>query len=307
MAQSETVPFALYDAFTDRAFGGSQACILSDASRIPGRLRPRIAMEIGHPATCFVDRIDERGVTAQFFSTLQELPMCGHGTMCLMAECLDRGWFRGAAEVTLRLPGGPAQIVLEPGGARPMPMLAVAPPGFRAVSVGRDRVAGVLGLDPAMLGDGAPVEIATGDFSHLVVPVAGLAAMAAIRPDFGAIIDLCHEIDAHTLTAFCLDTVSPAAQVHVRDFCPAVGVAESAAAGTTNAALTVYLLRHRLVAPDASGRAEVRAEQGIEIDRPSAIRTVARLEAGAIATLHVGGTATRIAEGVLHLPPDELR
>ena len=87
--------------------------------------------------------------------------------------------------------------------------------------------------------------------------------------------------------------------LHVRDFCPAVGVAESAAAGTTNAALAGYLVRHRIVAADADGRVEVRAEQGLEIGRASTVLTKARLEDGVIMHLEVGGVATRVIEGTL--------
>ena len=49
-----SVPFALYDAFSDKPFGGSQAAVISDAIEINGASRTRIAREIGMPATCFV-------------------------------------------------------------------------------------------------------------------------------------------------------------------------------------------------------------------------------------------------------------
>lgn len=293
--------FALYDAFSDRLFGGSQACIIRDAASVPSDLRPRIAREFGLPATCFLDAVEPGAVRAQFFSTVMEQPMCGHGTVCLIADCLDRGLFCDAEAVELRLPAGVSRVAIDRSGERPAAMLEVRIPDCAPAPSALDRLVGVLGLETHAIGDAAPVEIVRGDFIHLVAPLRGLGAMRAIRPDFPAIVSLCHDIGVETVTVFCLETERPESTVHVRDFCPAVGVAESSSAGTTNAALAAYLLRHGIVSADADGAVEVRAEQGLEIGRPSAIRTIARLRDGALASLEVGGVATKFAEGVLQL------
>ena len=49
------VPFAMYDAFTDAPYSGSQAAIVSHASNISCESRAKIAREIGVPATAFVN------------------------------------------------------------------------------------------------------------------------------------------------------------------------------------------------------------------------------------------------------------
>ncbi len=85
----------------------------------------------------------------------------------------------------------------------------------------------------------------------------------------------------------------------MRDFCPAVGVPESAAAGTTNGALTSYLVNHRLFCDDGSGKIELTSEQGLEMGRPSTLYSVASLRHGEVERLQVGGVATKIVEGQL--------
>jgi predicted PhzF superfamily epimerase YddE/YHI9 len=55
------------------------------------------------------------------------------------------------------------------------------------------------------------------------------------------------------------------------------------------------------VRPNGDGRIVVRAEQGHEIKRPSRIHTLVSLERDAIVRLQVGGVATRIVDGLLHL------
>ena len=63
-----TLPVSLYDAFTDVAFGGSQAAVVTGARDLCPAVRQRIAKELGLPATAFVDEIRgnhaHRAVTA---------------------------------------------------------------------------------------------------------------------------------------------------------------------------------------------------------------------------------------------------
>ena len=78
-------------------------------------------------------------------------------------------------------------------------------------------------------------------------------------------------------------------------------VSESAASGTTNAALSSYLLRHALVPSDAS-EIEVEAEQGLELGRPSSIHSrIALGDNGRIERLQVGGVATVVFKGEIYL------
>jgi trans-2,3-dihydro-3-hydroxyanthranilate isomerase len=294
----KTVSLALYDAFTEVAFGGSQAAIITDAAGIEPQQRQRIAREIGMPATAFVDAYGSDWIKLQFLSTVMELPMCGHGSLCLITHMLESGLIASGADIELRLPKSTANVsVTETDSERYQVMLDITPPRFEAAPPHSGELLGLLGLDAAALSTELPLETARGDFIHLVVPLASLAEMRAIRPDFAGMVQFCHAHGIETIAVFCLDCEDPDKQLHVRDFCPAVGVSESAAAGTTNAALTSYLLRHSQVRVD-SGRCIVNAEQGIELGRPSSIQSQVTLASdGGIARLQVGGMATRVFQG----------
>ena len=78
-----------------------------------------------------------------------------------------------------------------------------------------------------------------------------------------------------------------------------MGVAESAAAGTTNAAVAGYLFRHRLIDAGPDGVIELIAEQGIEINRPSEIHSRLHVSANRIETQWVGGVAAKVVTGFL--------
>lgn len=299
-----SLPVALYDAFSEVPFGGSQAAIVMEAQGLDRAARIRIARELGLPATGFVDRVTPGAVTAQFFSAVMEQPMCGHGTVCLFTHLIETGalgWpARGRIAVDLVLPAATAGVeIARRADGRAEVMLETRLPEFRAAEVDLGEVTALLGADPDLVDPGRPIEIAAADFVHLVLPVRGLAAIRAVAPDIPGLTRFCRAHGVETVALFATETGDPAATLHVRDFCPAVGVAESASAGTTNAALAAYLCRHGLVPCPEGERVEIVAEQGIEIGRPSRVKTVLTGGRSGPERVQVGGVATRIMTGRL--------
>jgi PhzF family phenazine biosynthesis protein len=300
-------PFASYDAFTDTSFGGSQAFVISDAAGFDSDTMRKIAVETGAPATCFVLETGANMIRARFMSTVAELPMCGHGTMCLMTRMVEEGIIplnNGAkVDVELHLPANVATVELtRRDDDRPQILLDIQAPTFRQDSVDPGELAALLGITTDDFSEDYPIETAVGDFIHLVVPVKNLPVMQRITPDFNGIVTFCHKHDVQTVAVFCREVEQADHSIHVRDFCPAVGVPESAAAGTTNGALTSYLIRHKIVQQNDKGVITVQAEQGHEIRRRSSVRSIATMNGDAIARLQVGGVATKIMDGELHLP-----
>ena len=295
-------PLAAYDAFSATAFGGSQAAVLTDAATIDRSQRQRIAREIGMPATAFVDAYGDGWIQVQFMSTVMELPMCGHGSLCLLTHMLESGLMPAGGEVELRLPKSSARVsVSETDNSRFQVMLDIKPPTFESAPPHTGDLLTVLGLGADALSQQQSLETARGDFNHLVVPLTGLDVMRAIRPDFDGMVRFCHAHGIETIAVFCMETEDPHKHLHVRDFCPAVGVSESAAAGTTNAALSSYLLRHALLPTDTSV-ISLEAEQGLELGRPSSIHSRITLgDSGRIERLQVGGVATMVFKGEIYL------
>lgn len=301
------IPFALYNAFSETGFGGSPAGIIQQAANIDLDSRRRIAREIGAAATGFVSHVKHDEIDVQFFSTVAELPMCGHGTVCLMTRLVDLNIVRLSGSVVrciqLNLPTSNARVELSRrDNNRLLVMLDVKTPQFRKDKIDFTKLVDILGIGTEDLCDNLPVETAVGDFIHLIVPLNGLNSMARIKPDFNAIIHFCHQHDIQTVAVFSTEVEVSGNTLHVRDFCPAVGVAESAAAGTTNAALSCYLIRHSLVDTDTNEPITIVAEQGMEINRPSSIQTIATMADNRISRLQAGGVATRVFDGQLYLP-----
>jgi trans-2,3-dihydro-3-hydroxyanthranilate isomerase len=296
--------FALYDAFSDRAFGGSQAGIVFDNDSLDGDTRLKIAREFGWPATCFVNSSNSESISARFYSTIREYPMCGHGTVCLMTMMIDKGilnWDRDG-KIFVELDLSQTQTAVEISrldNGRALIMLDVEIPVHRPAEVDLDKLMELLGANFDCLAEGLPVETVVGSFTHLVMPIGSLDQMKHINPDFEGLSDYCNMFGIDTIAAFCVEVEFAGNDFHVRDFCPAVGVPESAAAGTTNGALTSYLVKHGLFYDAGSGKIELTSEQGQEMGRPSTLYSIASLRNGEVERLQVGGVATKIVEGQL--------
>ena len=232
--------------------------------------------------------------------------MCGHGTVCLTTELIEQellsckgdGWW----EFVLNFPNGEASVECRrTKTGRVEVMLDVTAANFTAVKLNLDELVGILGVGVGDISRKLPLEVATADFTHLCLPMRDLAAMQALQPDFSALAKFCVSNGFETVATFSTEVVDQTCDVHVRDFCPAVGVTESAAAGTTNAALSTYLFYKGVVKPSDDGNLQVCAEQGMELGRPSRVKTRMKTQSGNITRLQVGGLASLIVEGTINV------
>ena len=297
---------ALFDAFSESALGGSVAGIVADAGDLDAGCMQRIARELGAPATAFITAIEGSRVDVRFFSTLTEYPMCGHGTVGLMTWLVERGVYTldgdRPHQVTLSTPAGNAPVeIRRREDGRTEVMLTLEPVPFEPSPLDAKELAPVLGVDSDAFSPGPPLALARSEFVHVIARVRGLAAMRAMRPDFGAIAARCRQHGVDTLALFTTETESPSRTIHCREFCPAVGTPEAPASGTTNRALACYLLRHGLIDAPSGGEVTVIAEQGCEMGRPSLIRTELTMAEQRPVKIRVGGVATKTLEGSLYV------
>ena len=294
--------FDLFNAFTENAFGGSPAGIIYDGAELSTEQMQRIAREVGAPATCFVIRVEKHDVHVRFFSTAQEYPMCGHGTLGLMTGLVERGHLEVSLGQTKKfdLHTSASSAVVEVthrSDSRTEVMLKLAPAVFEPASLTPDQFKVFFGVSSQAMDSSLPVEYTASDFSHLVVPLKGLDDIRAVTPDFERIHEFCTQHHIDTVVLFSQQTVYPESTVHCREFAPRVGTPEVPAAGTTNRALSCYLVRHDLLECSDGESCAVTSEQGYAMDRPSVVTTRMALDGKTPTDLWVGGVATKAMSG----------
>lgn len=295
----------LYDAFSDRVFGGNVAGVVTNASAISDAQMQTIASELAVAATGFVTAVEPDSVHVRFFSPRQEFSMCGHGVIAIMTALIEDAILQWHEEeqIQTKLSTGKSSIAVSitknPNG-RPMVMMNLDEPRFKSTSIQPDEIASLLGLAVDKISTDYPMEIAQADFKHLIVPIVDLSSMQNMQPNIVALETASREHDINTIAVFSQQTVHPNNTVHLRDFCPAVGAAEAAASGTTNGALIHYLIKQGIIKP-ANGKVMVNAEQGYELGRPSLICSQAIIENHKITEVKVGGVATKSLQGEICL------
>jgi len=215
----------IVDAFTDKPFRGNPAGICLVDSELPDDLMSRIAGELNATVTAFVLPLDAPGRFAiRYFSTKQEIPLCGHATFASARVAFDA---LGIAESQFRTHAGldlatqataeAVRMSLPAYSTRP----AEAPPALLAA----------LGLDT--IRNAAYNE----ENRMLLVEIADSDALAALRPEFAALVKSHSGIVGVLVTARAKDGRY---DFHSRYFWPWTGANEDPATGSTHSFLTGY-------------------------------------------------------------------
>ncbi len=289
------LPVALYDCFSDQCFGGNVGGIVFDAADLTTGQMMQIAREINAAVTGFVTAENGNEVTVRFFMPGAEIAMCGHVTVGLFTHFAAQK--PDASDFVLKaLAGDIAVRVSRIGTAAPNVMMNLSVPKPITVDVNLAALADALGIAQSTLDIRAPVSAADAGLKHLFVHLETLAEVQALTPDFQKLKEVSAANNVQTIGCFSMETEVADATLHIRDFCPAVGVNEVPASGTTNGALAGYLVANGLI-PAASQ--QISAEQGAEIGRPSRVISEIIVEGGEVSDLWVGGQAVASLAGTL--------
>jgi trans-2,3-dihydro-3-hydroxyanthranilate isomerase len=272
--------------------------VVLDAEGLDGAAMQAIAAEFNHPETVFVLPAIEPAhrARARIFTPARELPFAGHptvGTAVLLA--LHDGLAVGS-ELVLEEGVGPVNCRVEARSAEGGAASFVLPQLPAAVAGVPDDagLAAALGLSPADIGCGRlrPARWSAG-IPITFVPVRGLAAVRACRPDPAQLVATAGEGPVYVI---CSEAAELGHQLHARMFAPAFGITEDPATGSAVAALAGLLAADRGL---ADGEHAIAVEQDYEMGRPSIIRLTVNITGGALCAASVGGAAVLVTEGTL--------
>lgn len=294
--------YVVLDVFTDVPLQGNQLAVFTDGSALRGQVMQRAAREMSLSETVFVlapgERADGAGVPGargaarlpgagadariRIFTPAIELPFAGHP---VLGAAFVVGESTGSSVVRLQTGVGviPVELTREDGRivAGEMEQPIPEPEPF----ANGDRLLAALGLERS----GLPIEAYRNGPLHIYVELPSAAAVAALRPDLGALTGL------GTLGVNCFAGACSAFKT--RMFAPALGVDEDPATGSAAGPLALHLARHGRI---AFGQ-EMELRQGAEIGRPSLLRARVDGSPGHIERIVVGGSAVLVARGEYRL------
>lgn len=298
------LPIKIYDCFSSRRFGGNVGAVVYDCEQLTTQEMQSLAGEINAPVSGFVTTNDANALSVRFFMPKGEIAMCGHVTIGLFSDLSeDNGLNEGSTDGFLMetQAGGIHVQASKNSGGRTLVMLNMPLPENVELEPDREAIAEALGVGLSDISEDIPIGAGSTGLKHLFVPMKSLQSLQSMAPDFEQLETLSRSLDIATVMPFSTVTENPSNDIHCRDFCPAVGVNEVPASGTTNSALAGYLVASGLIETKPDGVTTVLAEQGLEMGRPSLIRSDVTLRDGAPVTLEVGGHAVLVVDGHIHV------
>jgi PhzF family phenazine biosynthesis protein len=240
MQSGSFMEFYVVDAFTDHIFGGNQAgvVILRGGQPFPeDSLMLKIAAELKHSETAFVQPIDKSTYTLRYFTPVDAVPLCGHATISAFTV-LRQQQHLACGSYIAQTKAGELTVIVEPD------RVWLRMPAGELIKTLTSEEAGEVyrayGLSPDMAtGELAPCVVHSG-LADILVPVDSREHLNHALQNRDEVIRLSKRhngVGVH-LYYFAQDG---AATAYCRNFAPLFGIDEESATGTSNAALTHYL------------------------------------------------------------------
>lgn len=296
--------FFTLDVFTDRALAGNPLAVVLDADGLNDHAMQAIAREFNLSETVFVcPPADIKSRAAlRIFTPGRELPFAGHptvGTAVLLA-IRDHGGQHGHVAFDLEEKVGLVPCSVEVlSGAKGKAVFSLPRLPMSVRDAPHDlALAQALSLKPGDIGFGrhrATVYSAGVDFTF--IPVSGLSAMAAIKPD----LNQWHAVstgDRANVFAYTNEVSDKGSHYRARMFAPGMGLGEDPATGGAAAAFIGVVMEFD---PPEDGEHKLIIEQGYEMGRPSQIDLHLTVLDGQLVKAAIGGLAVIVSEGQLYL------
>lgn len=266
-------------------FGGNPAGVVFDPVEADDRAMTRTAVRLNPLSeTAFVWPARDDVFPLRYFAPGGEVPLCGHATAAAYGALAMSGRIDGMpARVRSNAPGGRVAGTVVQEGDGVVVSLDMPLAGRVGAAPELGPLADALGLPPEVIASRPAAAIEDVGIRVALVPVADLAALDAMRPDFHALAALGRPARVTVFYPFVLDR--EAGNVRARAFAPVVGIDEDPATGTAAAALGAYLAREGLVPHSA----DLRVRQGEAMGRPSELRLRVVHDGRAATAVQVGG------------------
>jgi PhzF family phenazine biosynthesis protein len=248
--------------------GGNPAGVVLDPGDTTSHEMVRTAVRLNPLSeTAFVWGRQDGAYPVRYFAPGGEVDLCGHATAAAYAALALAGRLGSLpAEVRSVAPGGRVQGQVQMEGDGVLVWLDMPVPRRVDTALDLEALAQALGLPHEVVASRPAAAIEDVGIRVALIPVADLAALDAMRPDFQRLREFGRLHHITVFYPFVLDADSR--QVRARSFAPAVDIDEDPATGTAAASLGAYLAREGLIPPTS----ELRIRQGEAMGRPSEIR-----------------------------------
>ncbi len=287
-----------YDVFTDTALSGNQLAVFIDPAGLTTDDMARITREMNFSECTFIFPADRAGtdVRVRIFGLDGEMPFAGHpavgSTFALAHEAIVKPEQR---RVVLSLGIGPTPLDLDWNGADlRFAWMTQQPPHYGPVINAKERMASALGIEPAAIREGLPIQEVSCGLPFFFVPLTSRAAVDKCVLDVRANETMFKEaaLPRRGIFVFSTESGGDDANVYSRNL---GGGREDAGSGAASGPLGCYLLRYGLVDPAEAG--QIVSRQGVKMGRPSRLHIRIVGTPNNITDVKVGGASVLVGDG----------
>ncbi len=224
------------NAFTVHGEHGNPAGVVLEADDLSDAQMLSMAQQVGLSETAFVVESDTADKRVRFFTTTNEVDLCGHATIATWSLLKSLGRISNGNYIQQTIAGELAVAVQDD-----IVFMEQAPAAF-SETVPHAEVASLLGIEVGDLHASLIPQMVSTGLKDLIVPVKNKQVLARLQPQAEAIKTFSADHDSYSLHVFALTDGDSLASA--RNFDPAHGIPEECATGTSNGGLLCYLKKY---------------------------------------------------------------
>lgn len=271
-------------AFSLNGAGGNKAGVVFFHPELGREEKMGISRKLGFSETAFVTQGKAADYHLEYFTPVEEVPLCGHATIATFATMKLLGML-DRSRYTIETLAGVLEIRVSEDG---LIMMQQNNPEYSELVYPKELQSSIGAAGIQSLAEALPIQVISTGLRDVMLPVQDPEALDQLKVDFPAMSEFS---EAHTVVGVHAFTLTEGAVDAVcRNFAPLYGINEESATGTSNCALAGYLFRY------VKQKEIYVFEQGYSMGLPS--RIIVKLEhtGERIDKVYVGGYGYLVEE-----------
>jgi len=270
------------DAFTDRAFGGNPAGVVTSADGLRDDEMQSIANEMNLSETAFILTSENADFRLRWFTPRKEIQFCGHATIASLHVLAEEKKFGmdidGEFSFAIETMVGTLRVDVEKEESSIKVILESPPIDLAEEEANKSELADALNIGELEIENSYPI-MREKTLDYLYIALKNLEALRGLNYDYEKLESYGDKHNIKGFTILTTETFESGSDVHSRFFTPYYGLREDPTTGSSHGPLGVYLVVNGLAKLDQDNGVEIKAEQGDIMGRPGRmIVRVARMK-----------------------------
>jgi trans-2,3-dihydro-3-hydroxyanthranilate isomerase len=236
----EPLPAYWVDAFTQQPFTGNPAVVIPEAEGLTATQMQQIAREVNCSETAFISppTHPQADLELRWFTPMRQVDLCGHATVAAMHTLVSLNSQYLRPQTILQTRSGLLAVEVERNKADKAALIWLTVPACQFQPIQAASLSAALGVEFNLA---APLPVVDSLNQDVLFPIASLAELHALKPDFPKLGAIAQQQGWRGICAYSLETIQPASSAHLRFFAPHYGIAEDPVTGSVSVPLASYL------------------------------------------------------------------